>query len=64
MNETDTPQHNFATELARLAAASPAGGAQQMHVTVQIPTGALRDLEALVDFLRTLPLAVRQMGGR
>lgn len=51
-------------QLARLAAASPAGGVQQMHVTVQIPAGALRDLEALVDFLRTLPLAVRQMGGR
>jgi len=34
-----------------------------MHVTVQIPAGALRDLEALVDFLRTLPLAVRQMEG-
>lgn len=51
-------------QLAQLAAASPAGGGQQMHVTVQIPTGALRDLEALVDFLRTLPLAVRQMGGR
>lgn len=50
-------------QLARLAAAAPAGGAQQMHVTVQIPAGALRDLEALVDFLRTLPLAVRQMGG-
>lgn len=50
-------------QLARLAAA-PAGGVQQMHVTVQIPAGALRDLEALVDFLRTLPLAVRQMGGR
>lgn len=51
-------------QLARLAAAAPAGGVQQMHVTVQIPAGALRDLEALVDFLRTLPLAVRQMGGR
>lgn len=50
-------------QLARLAAAAPAGGGQQMHVTVQIPAGALRDLEALVDFLRTLPLAVRQMGG-
>lgn len=50
-------------QLARLAAAAPAGGAQQMHVTVQIPAGALRDLEALVDFLRTLPLAVRQMEG-
>ena len=50
-------------QLARLAAA-PAGGVQQMHVTVQIPAGALRDIEALVDFLRTLPLAVRQMGGR
>lgn len=50
-------------QLARLAAAAPAGGVQQMHVTVQIPAGALRDLEALVDFLRTLPLAVRQMEG-
>lgn len=50
-------------QLARLAAAIPAGGVQQMHVTVQIPAGALRDLEALVDFLRTLPLAVRQMEG-
>jgi hypothetical protein len=50
-------------QLARLAAAAPAGGGQQMHVTVQIPAGALRDLEALVDFLRTLPLAVRQMEG-
>lgn len=50
-------------QLARLAAAAPAGGVQQMHVTVQIPVGALRDLEALVDFLRTLPLAVRQMEG-
>lgn len=49
-------------QLAQLAAA-PAGGVQQMHVTVQIPAGALRDIEALVDFLRTLPLAVRQMGG-
>lgn len=50
-------------QLARLAAAAPAVGVQQMHVTVQIPAGALRDLEALVDFLRTLPLAVRQMEG-
>nr|DAQ80081.1 MAG TPA: tail tape measure [Caudoviricetes sp.] len=50
-------------QLARLAAAAPAGGVQQMHVTVQIPAGALRDIEALVDFLRTLPLAVRQMEG-
>ena len=50
-------------QLARLAAAAPAGGGQQMHVTVQIPAGALRDIEALVDFLRTLPLAVRQMEG-
>ena len=50
-------------QLAQLAAAAPAGGVQQMHVTVQIPAGALRDLEALVDFLRTLPLAVRQMEG-
>lgn len=33
-----------------------------MHVTLTIPEAALRDLEALVEFLRRLPLAARRAG--
>lgn len=56
------PNHTLPSP--RLRHPQAAGGAATYNITLHMPDGAVRNLDELIDFLRRLPLAVRQLGGQ